>query len=52
MQNPAQHRPVLLVGSFPFATVKEVFDVAGLALAGYAKRLPDGEAQGGIAFPA
>jgi hypothetical protein len=51
-QSTPTHRPVLLVGSFPFETAKEVFDVAGPALAGYAKRLPDGEAQGWIAFPA
>ena len=46
------HRPVLLVGSFPYKTVKEVFDVAGPALAHYAARLPDGEAQGWNTFPA
>src|SRR3954469_19251150 len=47
-----QHRPVLLIGSFPHKTAREVFDVAGPALAGYAARLPDGEAQGWNTFPA
>ena len=46
------HRPVLLVGSFPYKTAREVFDVAGPLLAGYAQRLPDGEAQGWNTFPA
>ena len=46
------HRPVLLIGSFPYKTPREVFDVAGSALAGYAKRIPDGEAQGWNTFPA
>ena len=46
------HRPVLLIGSFPYASAAEVFDVAGPALAGYAARLPDGEAQGWNTFPA
>ncbi|HLI20784.1 MAG TPA: hypothetical protein VKV32_06690 [Stellaceae bacterium] len=41
---------VLLVGSFPFKTAEEAFDVAGPALAGVAKRLPDGEAQGWVTF--
>lgn len=49
---PASHRPVLLIGSFPYKTAREVFDVAGPALAGYAKRIPDGEAQGWNTFPA
>jgi hypothetical protein len=49
---PSPHRPVLLVGSFPFKTAREVFDVAGPLLAGYAARLPDGEAQGWNTFPA
>ena len=46
------HRPVLLVGSFPYKSAKEVFAVAGPALAGYCARLPDGEAQGWNTFPA
>jgi methionine synthase II (cobalamin-independent) len=46
------HRPVLLIGSFPFKTAREVFDVAGPILAGYAERIPDGEAQGWNTFPA
>ena len=45
-------RPVLLVGSFPYKSVRQVFDVAGPILAGYAARLPDGEAQGWNTFPA
>jgi len=45
-------RPVLLVGSFPYKTAREVFAVAGPALRGYAARLPDGEAQGWNTFPA
>ena len=49
---PASHRPVLLIGSFPYKTAREVFDVVGPALAGYAKRIPDGEVQGWNAFPA
>lgn len=44
-------RPVLFVGSFPFKTVEEVFDCAGTSMAGYAKRMPDGEAQGWVHFP-
>ncbi|MGZ5837690.1 MAG: hypothetical protein ACXWJ5_16010, partial [Xanthobacteraceae bacterium] len=49
---PQSHRPVLLVGSFPYKSVRQVFDVAGPLLAGYAARLPDGEAQGWNTFPA
>ena len=46
-------RPVLLIGSFPSAlSTHEVFTLAGRALAGVAKRLPDGEAQGWNTFPA
>ena len=45
-------RPVLLIGSFPYKSAAEVFDVAGPALADYAARLPDGEAQGWNTFPA
>ena len=52
MQHNSKRRGVHLVGSFPYATAKEVFDVAGPLLAGYAQRLPDGEAQGWIGFPA
>jgi hypothetical protein len=44
------HRDVLLVGSFPFKTAAQVFDVVGPPMAGYAKRLPDGEAQGWVNF--
>lgn len=45
-------RPVLLIGSFPPSfSPKEVFTTAGRALAGVAKRLPDGEAQGWATFP-
>ena len=46
------HRPVLFVGSFPFKTAREVFDVVGPLSAGYAKRIPDGEAQGWNTLPA
>lgn len=49
---PKGDRRVLLVGSFPFKTEREVFEAAGPALAGYAARLPDGEAQGWNTFPA
>ena len=49
---PEGHRRVLLVGSFPFKTERQVFEAAGPALAGYAARLPDGEAQGWNTFPA
>lgn len=46
-------RPVLLIGSFPPSfSPKEVFTLAGRALAGVAKRLPDGEAQGWNTYPA
>jgi methionine synthase II (cobalamin-independent) len=41
---------VHLVGSFPTRPVKEVFDMAGQALKGFAPRLPDGEPQGWINF--
>jgi hypothetical protein len=41
---------VLMVGSFPFETAREAFDVSGPALAGVATRLPDGEAQGWVNF--
>jgi hypothetical protein len=44
--------PILLIGSFPYASAREVFDVAGPALAGVAKRIPDGEVQGWNTFPA
>lgn len=44
--------PVLLIGSFPPSfSAKEVFTTAGRALAGVAKRLPDGEVQGWATFP-
>jgi len=36
-------RNVHLVGSFPFDSTGEVFDLCGLKLAGLLKRLPDGE---------
>jgi hypothetical protein len=36
-------RPVLLVGSSPFDTAREAFECFGPALAGFAKRIPDGE---------
>ena len=46
-------RPVLLIGSFPPSlSAREVFATAGPALAGVAKRLPDGEAQGWNTYPA
>lgn len=45
-------RPVLLIGSFPPSlSQREVFTIAGRALAGVAKRLPDGEVQGWATFP-
>jgi methionine synthase II (cobalamin-independent) len=47
-----KHRPVLLIGSFPYKSPRDVFEVAGPALAGFAARLPDGEAQGWNTFPA
>lgn len=47
-----QHRAIHFVGSFPFKTAREVFDVVGPRSSGYAKRIPDGEAQGWNTFPA
>lgn len=41
----------MLVGSFPFATAFETLSLSGAALAGVAKRLTDGEAQGWNTFP-
>ncbi len=50
MSHVCKH-PVLLIGSFPFSTVDEVFDVAGSTLSSHAGRFPDGEAQGWVTFP-
>jgi len=49
---PESRRRVLLIGSLPYKSVEEVFDAIGPALGGYAKSLPDGEAQGWVNFPA
>lgn len=45
-------RPTLLVGSFPYRDARETLRVSGPLLAGYAKRLTDGEAQGWTVFAA
>lgn len=44
--------PTLLVGSFPYATTAETFAASGPGLAGFAKRLTDGEPQGWTVFAA
>jgi hypothetical protein len=41
----------LLVGSFPYKTAAQTLAVSGPALAGVARRLTDGEAQGWTRFP-
>lgn len=46
-----QH-PTLLVGSFPYRDARETLTASGPALAGVAKRLSDGEAQGWTIFAA
>ena len=45
-------RPTLLVGSFPYRDARETLSVSGPMLAGVAKRLTDGEAQGWTVFAA
>ncbi len=44
--------PTLLVGSFPYSDARETLNVSGPLLAGTAKRLTDGEAQGWTVFAA
>jgi hypothetical protein len=44
--------PTLLVGSFPYRDARETLTVSGPLLAGVAKRLSDGEAQGWTIFAA
>lgn len=39
----AAQRNVHLVGSFPFETTREVFDLCATQLSGFLKRVPDGE---------
>jgi hypothetical protein len=45
-------RPTLLVGSFPYRDARETLSISGPLLAGVAKRLTDGEAQGWTVFAA
>ncbi len=45
-------RPTLLVGSFPYRDARETLSTSGPLLAGVAKRLTDGEAQGWTVFAA
>jgi hypothetical protein len=44
--------PTLLVGSFPYLDARETLSASGPGLAGVAKRLSDGEAQGWTIFAA
>ena len=52
MLDPEVHHPTLLVGSFPYSDARETLSVSGPLLAGAAKRLTDGEAQGWTVFAA
>jgi hypothetical protein len=36
-------RPVLLLGSVPFGSAREVFEAVGSSLGGFVRRIPDGE---------